>query len=310
VLADVDIMLPAYGDGPLIRETIQSVLRQDDPRWRLTVIDDAAAVEDGALAASLAELDDERIRYLPNPERLGINRNFQRCADEARADLVVLLGADDRLLPHFVSRVRELAAAYPNAAWYHTGATVIGSDGSPVTPLADRVKRWSRPRIDGVREMGGEELAVSLLHGNWMYFPSSVFRREWIQRHGFRSGYDIVLDLDLFIRILLDGGSAVLVEQPCIEYRRHAASLSSAGAGDGTRFAEETMYFAETAAVMSEVGWRRARRAAELHWTSRLHAIAKTPGLLAAGQHRAAREILRLAVAPLGNDQKAQKGTR
>lgn len=296
VMAKVDIMVPAYGDGPLLRDAVRSVLAQDDSAWRLTVIDDAASMEDGALAAWLSELGDERVRYLPNPRRLGINRNFQRCADEATADLVVLLGADDRLLPHFVGRVTEIAALHPDAALIHSGAVVIGDDGRPVTPLADRVKAWSAPRVDGLRVMGGEALAVSLLHGNWMYFPSVVFRRPWIQEHGFREGHDIVLDLDLYLRILLAGGSAVLVGQPCIEYRRHAASLSSSGAGDGTRFAEESAYFAETAAAMTAHGWPRAARAARWHRTSRLHAVVKVPGLLAGGHSDTAASMLRLAV--------------
>jgi glycosyltransferase involved in cell wall biosynthesis len=306
----VDIMVPAYGDGPLLRETLASVIAQEDPRWRLTVLDDAAEQGSRALADWVEKLADERVRYLPNEHRLGINRNFQRCVDEAKADLVVLLGADDRLLPHFVRRARELAALHPTAAWFHTGAAVIDGAGEPALPLADRMKRFSMPAIRDVRVMGGEELTTSLLHGNWMYFPSCVFRREFVARHGFRLGYDIVLDLDLFVRMLLDGGEAVLVEPPCIEYRRHAASLSSSGAEDGTRFAEETAYFAETAAVLDARGWSRAARAARLHWTSRLHGVAKLPGLLAVGEFATARQVLRLAAIPGGSRAVTTGGTR
>jgi glycosyltransferase involved in cell wall biosynthesis len=307
-------MVPAYGDGPLLRAAIRSVLDQDDPRWRLTVVDDGASMEHGELAAWLAGLGDGRVRYLANEQRLGINRNFQRCADEARADLVVLLGADDRLLPHFVGLARELAAAHPDAALLHTGAVVIDGNGAVATPLADRVKRATMPRIDGSRTMGGEELAASLLRGNWMYFPSTVFRREWLQKHGFRPGYDIVQDLDLYLRILFDGGTAVLSGRPGIEYRRHAASLSSAGAGDGTRFAEEKAFFAETAAVADAAGWHRAARAARRHWTSRLHALATVPALLRAGHRRSAHAMLRMALAavprPDTHDDTHQEGSR
>jgi glycosyltransferase involved in cell wall biosynthesis len=265
----IDIMLPAYGDGSLVRETIASVVAQDDPRWRLTVIDDAP----GDLKSWIAELGHERIRYLPNDRRLGINRNFQRCADEATSDLVLVLGADDRLLPDFVRRVHAAAEQHPDAAMFHTNATVIDENGDPAMPLADRIKRVVS--IRGGVVTGGERLATSLLHGNWMYFPSVVFRREPLQKHGFREGFDIVLDLDLYLRILLDGGRVVLFDRPGIEYRRHAASLSSATAGTGARFDEERDYFAETAAAMAAAGWPRAARAARWHLTSRLHAAAK-----------------------------------
>lgn len=265
--AFLDVMLPVYRDGPLVRETIESVFAQDDPRWRLTVVDDG---DNDDLKCRLAELGDARVTYLANRTRLGINRNFQRCVDESTAGLVMLLGADDRLLPDFVGRVYRAAHRYPKAAFFHTGARVIDENGQPALPLADRVKRLVAPRGGGVH--GGEKLAISLLHGNWMYFPSVVFRRNVLVRHGFREGYDIVLDLDLYLRILLAGGQAVLFDKPGIEYRRHAASLSTATADTGARFDEENTYFARVAEELSDAGWRHAARAARWHVTSRLHA--------------------------------------
>jgi hypothetical protein len=220
------------------------------------------------------------------------------------------LGADDRLLPHFVGLARGLAAAHSDAAWLHTGAIVIDENGAVATPLADRVKRATMPRITGSRTMGGEDLAVSLLRGNWMYFPSVVFRRAWLQQHGFRSGYDIVQDLDLYLRILFDGGHAVLSGRPGIEYRRHPASLSSAGAGDGTRFAEEKAFFTETAAVATAAGWHRAARAARRHWTARLHALTTVPALLRAGHRDSAGAMLRMALTAVSRHDKHQERAR
>lgn len=292
---DVEIMVPAYGDGPLLRETVASVLGQTDPGWRLTVIDDAAALESGALAAWLRELGDTRVRYLANPVRLGLNRNFQRCADESRANWVIVLGADDRLLPSCIARIRQVTQLFPDASWIHTGAVIIDEAGHPTKPLADRLKRRQTPRVHGQRLMGGEQLAISLLHGNWMYFPSCAFRRAALQQHGFRPGFDIVLDLDLYLRMLLAGGSCVLLEVPGIEYRRHAASLSSSGAEDGSRFIEESAYFDQMARMMTEAGWLRAASSARRHWTSRMHALVKVPSLIAARKHRAAASMVRLA---------------
>jgi glycosyltransferase involved in cell wall biosynthesis len=281
----MDIMLPAYGDGALVRETIASVLAQEDQDWHLTVIDDGAQVSTHDLKSWVTDLGDPRIRYLANPHRVGLNRNFQRCADEATADLVLVIGSDDRLLPDLVSRVRKAAAA---------------------TPLVDRVKRLTSLRFDDAQRQrgwqltGGETLASSLLRGNWMYFPSVVFRRDVLQRHGFREGFDIVLDLDLYLRILMEGGQAVLFSEPGIEYRRHSASLSSATADDGSRFDEEQRYFAETAAAMAELGWPKAARAARWHLTSRLHAVTKTPGLLAARKFKPAASMLKAAFGGVG----------
>ena len=305
VATDVDVMVPAYGDGPLVREAINSVLAQHDQGWRLTVIDDAAAIENGELAVWLQSLDDPRIRYLANPSRLGINRNFQRCAEQSTAEWVVILGADDRLLPSFIARVRQETARFPGSAWIHAGAAIIDDNGHPHLPLADRIKRLTTPRIRGHRVIAGEELAVSLLRGNWMYFPSCAFRRTLLLQTGFRPGYDIVLDLDLYLRLLLAGGICILLGEPGIEYRRHAASLSSTGAHDGSRFAEENAYFDEIAGEMSRVGWHKAAAAARWHLTSRMHAAAKVPSLLLARNWDGAMAMVRVSFARAGRSSTA-----
>lgn len=286
----VDIMVPAYGDGGLLRETVRSVIGQNDDHWRLTIIDDRASEADARnLRDWLGSLDDRRVRLIENPHRLGINRNFQRCLDESSAELVQVLGADDRLLPDLVGRVRAAAAEHPEAGWFHTGASVIDAAGRTTSPLADRIKRAVSIRASSERTVGGERLAASLLRGNWMYFPSVVFRREVVVAHGFRPGYDIVLDLDLYLRLLLAGEHCALFGRPGIEYRRHAGSLSSEGADDGSRFAEEVTYFAEMEDRMREHGWTRAERAARLHLTSRLHAAVRAATLAKAGRWTSAR---------------------
>jgi glycosyltransferase involved in cell wall biosynthesis len=290
----VDVMIPAYGDGGLLREAVASVLAQDSPDWRLTVIDDRAG--DDGLGEYLAGLGDARVRYLRNPVNLGINRNFQRCLEEAEHDLVVVMGSDDRLLAGYVRTVAAAAAAHPHVAWLHPGVRVIDGAGRPSLPLADRVKGWVsiRPR-GGPRETGGEELATSLLRGNWMYFPSVAFRREVALRHGFREGYDVVLDLDLYLRMLLDGERVLLLPRVCFEYRRHAASLSSSEAVTGDRFDEELAYFGQARRDVAAAGWRRASRAAGLHLTSRLHAGVGLAKVLRPGAARTGPLVRRLA---------------
>ena len=293
----VDVMVPAYGDGPLLREAIDSVLAQDTPRWRLSIFDDGGDSPQLVryVAAQAERLGGDRVRYERNPRTLGINRNFQRCVDEADADLVILLGADDRLLPGYVRTVATAAARHPQAAWLQPGVRIIDGTGAPVMPLADRIKGVLRPTAARSRLLGGEELVASLLRGNWMYFPSVAFRREVIQKYGFRRGYDVVLDLDLYVRMLFDGHQALSIDHLCFEYRRHAASLSSTEAVSGARFDEELRYFSEVRAQAQRRGWNRASRAASLHLTSRLHALALAPTALRARDRRLLTRMLRQA---------------
>ena len=141
------------------------------------------------------------------------------------------------------------------------------------------------------RVAGGEVLARSLLRGNWMYFPSCAFRRAVVTRYGFRSGFDVALDLDLYLRMLLDGHAVLLLDEVCFEYRRHALSLSSTEAVNGGRFAEELRFFTEQASMLQAAGWRRASRASRWHLTSRLHAGVALPAAVREHRMQLARQL-------------------
>ncbi len=172
----IDIMMPFWGRTDHFRIAVESVLAQTDPDWRLVVIDDRNP--DPAAATWLRTLPDPRIEYVLNDVNLGPGANFQRAVDLSLADRVVIMGCDDRMLPGFVAQVRELATAHPEAAIIEVGVDVIDGDGDPVLPVADRVKRHYMPRTEAPILMSQEKLAVSLLRGNWLYFPSLVWRRE------------------------------------------------------------------------------------------------------------------------------------
>lgn len=290
----IEILLPYYGDPDLLRETVDSVLGQDDPEWRLVVIDDAYPEPDAA--AWVGELDDKRVTYLRNPINLGVSGAFQRCLDLATGDWIVIMGCDDRMLPDFVSRMRAGIAAHPDVAYLQPGVRVIDDTGHPALPLPDRLKNHYRFSIDTPTVYGGRQLTESLLRGNWMYFPATCWRREVAVRHGFQPVYEVVLDLHLQLQILTEGGTMLLDPAVTFEYRRHAASVSSFTAHDATRFQEEKRFFAQTSRDLVGLGWSRAARIARWHVSSRLHALARLPGTLVARDLTGARELLRHAL--------------
>lgn len=282
-MTTVDVMLPHYGRLDLVQDTVRSVLAQDDPNWRLTVLDDTGASADAALADWCAGLDDGRVHYRLNPRNLGINRNFQQCVDRVEHDLAVIIGNDDLMLPGYVATVRRAHAAHPEAAIIQPGVEVVGADGAPARSLVDLGKRWVyAPRVTEPTVLSGQELAVSLLRGNWLYFPSICWRSEPLRRTGFREGVDVVQDLALVLDLVLDGESLLVEPTTCFRYRRHEASVSSAHAADGRRFAEERTFFLETADRMAARGWPRAARAARRHLSSRINALTRLP---AAARH-------------------------
>ncbi|MFZ2240856.1 MAG: glycosyltransferase family 2 protein, partial [Gordonia amarae] len=266
----VDVMMPFYGDFTQFRQAVLSVLYQTHRDFRITIVDDCHP--DDAPRRWAESLADERVVYLRNETNLGVNANFRRCVELVTADYFVVMGCDDAMGPGYLARVVELAATYPRAAVIAPGVQIIDDTGAVVRPLGDRIKRRLAPREAVV--LSGQDLAVSLLHGNWTYFPSLLWRTEAVREvgeSGFREGLDVVLDLALLLDLTVAGGALVYDPRVVFSYRRHAASVSSVLAVDGDRFTEESDFFAAEARRYAALGWPRAERAAKLHLTSRLH---------------------------------------
>lgn len=292
----LDILVPYWGDPVLLRETVASVLAQRNGDWLLTVVDDA--YPDESVPAWFATLDDPRITYLRKPVNEGITENYRTCVSMATQDVMAILGSDDVLLPNYVDVILEAHRRFPDAAVIQPGVRVIDEDGRVVEPLADRVKqRLVRPRAREPRLLAGEQLATSLLHGDWLYWPSLSFRREALVATPFREDMPLIQDLAVVLDIVAGGGSLLLEPTVCFHYRRHGASASSATLLDGTRFRGERAYFELAAAQVRALGWRRAERAARLHLTSRLHALTLLPRALR-GDRRRIRTLLRHALGP------------
>ncbi|HEY0510126.1 MAG TPA: glycosyltransferase [Blastococcus sp.] len=271
----LEFMVPFYGDPALLKETVASVQAQTDGDWRLTVVDDG--YPDDSIPGWFAALGDDRIRYTRNETNLGANKNYEKCLALATADDVTVLGADDLLRPNYVAVVREARRRFPDAAVIQPGVEVVDEHGQPARSLVDRVKRVYAPTPTGTVALSGEDLATSLLKGNWLYFPALCFSLAKVRDVGFRDGLNVVQDLALVLDLLMRGERLVVDPTVCFAYRRHGGSDSSWRALEGTRFLEERDYFQQVARELTALGWSRAARAARMHVSSRLHALTYLP---------------------------------
>ncbi|MBP2364660.1 glycosyltransferase family 2 protein [Pseudonocardia parietis] len=270
----IDIMLPFFGDPYLLRRAVRSVQRQDRADWRLTVVDDG--YPDDTIGPWFDRLDDDRIRYRRNPQRLGAQGNNRFCIDHVELEFFVMMGADDLMLPHYLDTVTALHARWPSAAFVQPGVSVMDDRDQAVRPLADRVKSVLSPSGSGPREVAGEDVAAGLLRGNWLYNPSLCWRTSAVRAVTMPESAD-VFDLALPLQVIAEGGSLVVDDHVCFRYRRHRTSDSGSGAAAGNRFAEEKRFFAAEAERMTARGWHRAARAARAHVSSRLNAAVQMP---------------------------------
>ena len=285
----VDVLFPYYGDVAMMKQAVESVLAQTSSDWALTVIDDGYPDDSipgyfGALAAQ-----DGRITYLRNEENLGANGNYRKALTFVRHELAVVMGADDLMLSNYIETVVAAHRQFPSAQIIQPGVEVIDEHNQPSMGLIDRVKRVYAPRVHGSgghRLLSGEPLAISLMRGNWLYFPSICWKSDALVATNFREGLNVVQDLALALDMIKAGGSLVVDSRVCFQYRRHRESDSSRRALEGTRFIEEREFFTEMADEFEAIGWRRAARTARLHLSSRLNAATLLPKAWRTKQHQ------------------------
>ena len=279
----IDVLLPYRGDAQLMRDAVASVRAQTSPDWRLHVLDDADP--DPSVSDWLQGLDDPRVQVVRNEHNLGVNGAFRRCLEFGEADWVTFMGCDDLMHPDHLARLERLVLSHPGAAMYQPGVRVIDEAGREYHPLADRVKAVLAPGR-GTHRLAGEHAVRSLMRGNWLYFPSVLWRRSALEEHPFRPGLETALDLRLVMDLLLAGESLVVDDATTFDYRRHARSASATTARTAERFAEETLISCEVAEECLRVGWPRAARAARARPTVRLHAAVLAVARARAGDVR------------------------
>jgi GT2 family glycosyltransferase len=290
----VDVLLPYYGDVAMMKQAVESILAQSSPDWALTVVDDGYPDESipgyfGALAAQ-----DSRITYVRNEQNLGANGNYRKALTFVRHDLAVVMGADDVMLSNYVETVVAAHKQFPSAQIIQPGVEVIDEHNRPGMGLIDRMKQVYAPRVagsSGRRLLSGEPLAVSLIRGNWLYFPSVCWRSDALVAMNFREGLNVVQDLALALDLIKAGGCLVVDNTVCFQYRRHRGSDSSWRALEGTRFIEERAFFTGMADELAAIGWRRAARTARLHLSSRLNAATLLPKAWRTKQHQGVRNL-------------------
>jgi glycosyltransferase involved in cell wall biosynthesis len=251
----ITIAIPFYRGLDYLAAAIASVFAQTHADWRLIVADNGGEPDTAEL---MKRFDDPRVRYVRNPTNLGMAGNFNRCLELAETDFVTLLHSDDELEPHYCARLLAAGTAHPEAVAVFCAAQIIDEQGRKAFSLPDYVKSWIIPGRSRTIEVAGEPGLVALMRGNFIMAPTLCFRRARLGAERFSGDWRMVLDLDLYVRLLVKGERLVGIPDQCYRYRRHAENATSQLTANLQRFDEEFRYYDLTARAASARGWQRA----------------------------------------------------
>ncbi|HYA19940.1 MAG TPA: glycosyltransferase [Burkholderiales bacterium] len=99
------VVIPTHNRLELLREAVETILRQDYPGWELVIFDNASSDDIGGYIASVS---DQRIRYERSDDFLPVTDSWNRAINLASGDYVTVLGDDDGLTPGYFSKLNRI----------------------------------------------------------------------------------------------------------------------------------------------------------------------------------------------------------
>jgi glycosyltransferase involved in cell wall biosynthesis len=230
------VMIPVYGESPFLRHALLTATNFLPNEIPITV------VEDGSPDQSVEKIVEEfpRVNYIRNDKRLGITKNFNKCLQLSSGIYTQIIGSDDEfiesnlyiILKNIITTNEDIQ---PDIIFFN--AKVIGDNNKNYFGLVDIVKMILKPKNEGI--ITANKLINSLLLGQWVYFPATLWKTKVTSRLGFNDKYSTAFDLDYLISESMQHKQFYNCRHKIIAYRRHKDSVSSVLANTGIRFKEE-----------------------------------------------------------------------
>jgi hypothetical protein len=270
------VIIAAYQAVDTIGEAVESALAQTRPPLEVLVCDDGST--DGT--DRVLKRFGDRIKVVRQPNG-GASAARNRLLREARGDFVVLLDADDVYLPERIEALAELAVARPDLDILATDA-YLERNGRRVA------------RFNAINDFAVERQAAEMTRRCYVVTPA-VRLRVLLEAGGFDETLVAAGDWDCWLRLLLRGAAAGLVDEPLMVYRWRPGSITD----DLTVSLSARVVLLER--VRDHPALTPSERAEleqrlEVHRTRALVARAHSPATLA--ERGARRRLLRVALMP------------
>ncbi len=221
----VSVCVPTYNQGRYLSQALHSILGQTLQDFEIIVSDDASTDNTQAIVAQVC---DERLRYVRQARNLGIAENRNRCLAMARGQYIAWLDSDDIYHPPMLAVQSAVLDRHPNVGLAHGAYEVIDSEGR-------RLPDWPLPFAQDVIEPGKAAFRELVL-SNYVNGTTVMVRRDCHERVG---PYAAELgksseDWEMWLRIALHADLAYTAA-PLAQNRQHDASSSAATRQSGER---------------------------------------------------------------------------
>jgi glycosyltransferase involved in cell wall biosynthesis len=148
----VSIGLPVRNGERTVGRAIRSVLEQDHAHLELVISDNASNDGTAEICRELAR-SDARVRYVRQPENIGLIPNFYAVLHQGRGTYFKWMGHDDWLAPAFVGRCAEMLDDDPALILVTTRQGHVSTGGDVESVSYDRGELRSVHPVERFEEM-------------------------------------------------------------------------------------------------------------------------------------------------------------
>jgi GT2 family glycosyltransferase len=203
------VVIPAFKAAATIAEAVESVIAQTLPPLEIIVCDDGSPDDLRGVLRPYRSV----VTLVAGPHK-GVSAARNMGIRSARGDFVVFLDADDIFLPERLEALADLAARRPDLDLVTTDA-YFERDGK----LVGRFYEYNAFPLEDQRRV--------ILERNFLLVHTAVRRSLLLACGGFDPSLSDAEDWECWIRLLLGGARAGLVDEALSVYRLRGDSLSS-----------------------------------------------------------------------------------
>ena len=212
----ISVVIPTYNSAQYITRAIDSVLAQEGCVYEVIVIDDGSTDNTRSLLQSYGD----RIRYVYQKNQ-GVSAARNHGIQIAQGAYIAFLDADDLFLDGKLAaqlhRFETALPQNPNLGIVHSGWVRVNAEADPLMEVCP----W--------------ETTPDLNLETWLKYkpvlPSAMmFRKDWLTNvNGFDTRLSAAEDVDLVVRLALEGCTACWLPHITTAYRQHSNSAMGRG---------------------------------------------------------------------------------
>jgi glycosyltransferase involved in cell wall biosynthesis len=186
----VSVVMAVFNGADTLRETLDSVLQQEQVNLEFIVVNDGSTDESLDILKE-CEAADHRLKVLDQGNQ-GLVRSLIRGCEHAKGEYIARQDAGDTSLPGRLAKEAAVLREDAHAALASCGTRYVGPGGESVYEVL---------QSDAEADAGLRTLDVKKTRGPSSHGSAMFRRRDYIAVGGYRHCFQVAQDLDLWLRL-------------------------------------------------------------------------------------------------------------